>query len=179
MEVINLSLKGLKLVIPKVFRDGRGYFLESFHASKYKEAGIECDFVQDNYSFSKRGTIRGMHFQSEPGQAKLISVAVGRIYDVAVDIRTESPTFGMWQGIYLDEKERRQLFIPVGFAHGFCVVSDEAHVTYKVSSEYNAETEKGFHCQDSQVGISWPITRPILSEKDLKSPAFRELFATA
>ncbi|WP_075883156.1 dTDP-4-dehydrorhamnose 3,5-epimerase [Candidatus Protochlamydia sp. W-9] len=174
MEIIDLQLKGLKLVKPNVFKDNRGFFLESFQQPLYQKMGIQEIFLQDNHSFSQKGCIRGMHFQSFPGQAKLVRVAVGKIYDVAVDIRPESPTFGQWEGIVLDDKNHHQLFIPVGFAHGFCVLSQEAHVMYKVSTPYDPLYEKGFRWNDSQVNIQWPIEQPIVSERDKQSPSFRE-----
>lgn len=175
MEIKDLNLQGAKLICPQVFRDGRGFFLESHEERRYLDGGIETPFVQDNHSYSKEGVIRGMHFQSEPGQAKLVRVASGKIYDVIVDIRPNSPTFGKWEGVYLDGKEHRQLYIPVGFAHGFCVVSPEAHVLYKASAPYNSETEKGFRFDDPEIGIQWPIAAPVVSERDQKSPYFYEL----
>lgn len=175
MEVIDLRLNGLKLLKPKVFKDNRGFFLESFQQSLYTKLGIDCTFVQDNHSYSQKGCIRGMHFQSFPGQAKLIRVAVGKIFDVAVDIRPASPTYGQWEGVILDDQSHQQLFIPIGFAHGFCVLSDEAHVLYKVSSPYEAEFEKGFRWDDPTVNIAWPVEHPIVSERDQKAPYFHEI----
>ena len=133
MEAVNLSLAGLILLKPSIFRDERGFFLETFQQSIYESLGIPGFFAQDNHSFSRKGCIRGMHFQSFPGQAKLIRVAVGKIYDVAVDIRPNSPSYGRWEAVMLDAESHHQLFIPVGFAHGFCVLSEEAHVLYKVT----------------------------------------------
>lgn len=175
MEIKDLTLNGLKLILPKIFRDSRGFFLETFQDSLYRENGILTSFVQDNHSFSTYGVIRGMHFQSVPGQAKLIRVAIGKIYDVVVDIRPTSPTFGQWEGVYLDDEMHHQLFVPIGFAHGFCVMSKEAHVMYKVSSLYSQSTEKGFRFDDQGVGIHWPITNPIVSDRDSKSPLFSEM----
>lgn len=175
MEVTNLRLEGLKLIKPKVFRDNRGFFLESFQRSEYEKFGIEEPFQQDNHSFSKKDCIRGMHFQSYPGQAKLIRVAVGQIFDVAVDIRPESPTFGQWEGVLLDDQNHWQLYIPVGFAHGFCVLSQEAHVMYKVSNPYDAKYEKGFRWDDPDINIAWPTSSPVVSERDQTSPYFKEL----
>lgn len=160
-------LPGIKLFHLKSFSDERGSFTEL-----YREGGIT--FVQDNLSVSKKGVIRGMHFQSSPGQAKLITVITGTIYDVFVDIRPESPHFGQWGAVELDQ--RHQLLIPVGFAHGFAVLSDTAHVMYKVSSFYHPETEKGFRYNDPTVGIKWPIENPILSEKDRNAAMFEEIF---
>lgn len=175
METINLSLQGLMLIKPKVFKDSRGFFLETFQQALYEKCGIPGLFAQDNHSFSQKGCIRGMHFQSYPGQAKLIRVAVGQIYDVAVDIRPQSPTYGQWEAVILDDQSHHQLFIPVGFAHGFCVLSPEAHVLYKVSSPYHPQFEKGFRWDDPNVKINWPIENPILSERDLEAPFLHEI----
>ncbi len=173
MEAKNLRLKGLKLLSPRVFHDDRGFFKETFHESRYAELGLPNRFVQDNYSFSKKNVIRGMHFQSDPGQDKLVSVVQGKIFDVVVDLRKDSPTYGEWEGVYLDGESQEQLFIPRGFAHGFCVVSDEgAHVTYKVSSLYDATTEKTFRYDD--LNIEWPVENPIISARDLEAPSFLE-----
>jgi dTDP-4-dehydrorhamnose 3,5-epimerase len=174
MEAKNLRLKGLKLLSPRVFHDDRGFFKETFHESRYAELGLLNRFVQDNYSFSKKNVIRGMHFQSDPGQDKLVSVIQGKIFDVAVDLRKDSPTFGEWEGVYLDGESQEQLFIPRGFAHGFCVVSDEgAHVTYKVSALYDPATEKTFRYDD--LNIEWPVENPIISARDLEAPSFLEV----
>ena len=175
MEAINLRLQGLLLIKPQIFKDQRGFFLETFQQSAYEKLGIQCSFVQDNHSFSQKGCIRGMHFQSFPGQAKLIRVAIGKIYDVAVDIRSHSPTYGQWEAVVLDDKSHHQLFIPVGFAHGFCVLSPEAHVLYKVSTLYDAKFEKGFRWDDPTVKIEWPIEHPIISERDQQAPFLSEL----
>jgi dTDP-4-dehydrorhamnose 3,5-epimerase len=137
--------------------------------------GIACEFVQDNQSFSKKGTIRGMHFQDNPGQAKLISVAQGTIYDVVVDISPSSPSFGKWVGVYLEAEKHQQLFVPVGFANGFCVLSENTHVIYKVSSIYDPKTEKGFRFDDPEIAICWPVKDPIISERDRTGPFFREV----
>lgn len=175
MEVIELKLKGLKLIKPKVFRDNRGFFLETYQQSSFKKFGIDVNFQQDNHSFSSKDCIRGMHFQTIPGQAKLIRSPVGKIFDVAVDIRPDSPTFGQWEGVVLDDKEHHQLYIPVGFAHGFCVLSETAHVMYKVSEPYNAAYEKGFRFDDPDVSIEWPTSTPIISDRDREAPRFKEM----
>lgn len=174
MQVEELSLEGVRKIRPRIFLDGRGFFRETFRRPLYRQAGIDVDFVQDNHSFSKRGTIRGMHFQRSPGQAKLVSVMEGKIFDVIVDIRPGSLTFGQWEGVYLDGAEGDQLFIPVGFAHGFCVVSDHAHVFYKVSTLYDPSEERSFRFDDPSVGIRWPLEEPVLSERDLASPSLHE-----
>lgn len=175
MEVQDLSLEGVKRVRPKIFLDDRGFFRETYRRPLYEEAGIRAEFAQDNHSFSKKGTIRGMHFQRSPGQAKLITVMLGRIFDVVVDIRPSSPTFGKWEGIYLDASEGDQIFVPVGFAHGFCVMSDCAHVSYKVSAIYDPLEEFGFRYDDPFVGIVWPIEEPLISDRDRLNPTLKEV----
>ncbi len=170
-----LSLSGLQRIIPRQFPDERGFFKETYRQTVYAQMGVEVAFVQDNHSFSKRGVIRGMHFQQHPGQVKLVSVISGRIFDVAVDMRKESPSFGKWEGLYLDGETGAQFLIPVGFAHGFCVVSEEAHVIYKVSQPYDPLQEKGFCFDDPEVGIQWPVAMPIVSAKDRQQPRFREV----
>ena len=174
MQVQELSLTGAKVIRPKIFFDERGFFRETFRKPLYDALGIDDDFVQDNHSFSKRGTLRGMHFQRAPGQAKLVSVIEGKIFDVVVDIRPESPTFGKWEGVYLDGREGNQMYVPVGFAHGFCVMSEQAHVCYKVSSVYDPLEERTFRFNDPFVGIQWPIDDPLLSERDLSCPLLKE-----
>lgn len=174
-EVSSLSLNGLILIKPKVFKDSRGFFLETFQQSLYEELGITCPFVQDNHSFSLKDCIRGMHFQSFPGQAKLVRVVTGKIYDVAVDIRPDSPTYGQWEGVILDGESHHQLFIPSGFAHGFCVLSPEAHVAYKVSTPYDPQFEKDFRWNDPTVKIKWPVENPIVSERDQQAPFLHEI----
>ena len=160
MEIQELSLKKALLITPRLFRDTRGFFFES-----YKEGPELPSFVQDNHSYSKKGVIRGMHFQVAPGaQAKLVRVAVGKIYDVIVDIRPNSPTFGKWEGVYLDDETHQQLYVPEGFAHGFQVVSDEAHVLYKVSTPYDPQTERNFRFDDPKVGIEWPLNEEIVHQ---------------
>jgi dTDP-4-dehydrorhamnose 3,5-epimerase len=175
MQVQELSLAGVKKIFPKIFFDDRGFFREIFRKPLYVQAGIDVEFVQDNHSFSKFGTLRGMHFQRTPGQAKLVSVMEGKIFDVVVDIRRKSPTFGHWEGVILDASEGAQLFIPAGFAHGFCVVSDHAHVFYKVSTLYDPVEECSFSWNDPSVGIRWPVADPVLSGRDLASPLLQEV----
>jgi dTDP-4-dehydrorhamnose 3,5-epimerase len=178
MQVVDLPLPGLKLLKPDVFRDGRGYFLESYRRERLAELGIDCEFVQDNHSHSGKDILRGLHFQTTPGQAKLLRVASGRIWDVAVDIRPESATFGRWHGVYLDAETHEQLFLPVGFAHGFCVISDFADVLYKVSSPYQAATERAIAWNDPELGIDWPVKAPVLSARDQQAASFAELKQT-
>ena len=174
MEIKELSLPGVKLIKLRVFKDARGFFRETFRKPFYAEAGIDCDFVQDNHSYSVQNTLRGMHFQRSPGQAKLVSVMKGKIYDVFVDIRPDSPTFRKWDGVYLDAENGEQLFIPVGYAHGFCVLSEDAHLCYKVSNIYDPDEERSFRYDDPTIGIAWPIETPFLSERDLACPFLQE-----
>ena len=166
MHVQTLRLKDLLLIQPSVFPDERGFFLESYRRDFYAAAGISIEFVQDNASFSKKHVLRGLHYQETPGQAKLVSVVHGRIWDVAVDIRTNSHTFGQWEAVELNDENHHQLFIPVGFAHGYCVLSDRAHVQYKVSATYNGAAERTIRFDDPAIGIRWPIQNPIISERD-------------
>lgn len=176
MEITALRLHGLKLIKPRVFSDGRGFFYESYREPLYVNAGVNTLFVQDNISFSKLGTIRALHFQSQPGQAKLVSCIQGKIWDVAVDIRPGSPTFKQWQAVELDDEKHNQFFIPVGFAHGYCVLSETAKVLYKVSSAYNPEYECSIRWNDPDIAVAWPIQSPLLSPRDLSSPFFKEVF---
>jgi dTDP-4-dehydrorhamnose 3,5-epimerase len=181
MEILDLPLAGLKLIKPKVFADDRGFFLESYRKDVLARAGVDVDFMQDNHSRSARNTIRGLHLQRAskkgPGQAKLIRVVNGKIFDVAVDIRPDSPTFGKWHAEVLDEHNHHELYVPVGFAHGFCVLSESADVLYKVSSVYDAETETGFAFDDAEVGVAWPVKRgdALLSRRDETAKSFRAL----
>ena len=172
MKTSDLSLNGPKILEPKVFRDERGFFLESFNAEIAAEVGIE-KFVQDNRSFSKYKTLRGMHFQTSPGQAKLVQVLTGKIYDVVVDIRPSSDTFGRWVAVELCADDFQLLFIPIGFAHGFCVISPEgAQISYKVSTPYVPETEATFNYKDPQFAIRWPVDEPLLSFRDSQAANF-------
>jgi dTDP-4-dehydrorhamnose 3,5-epimerase len=172
---LETKLDGVVLLEPEVHGDERGFLVETFRAGAWREAGIEAEFVQDNHSRSRGGILRGLHFQTEPGQAKLVRAARGRIWDVAVDLRRDSPTYGRWEGHELDDVSHRQLFVPVGFAHGFCVLSDEADVHYRLSSLYDPATEKGIAWDDSDIGVEWPITDPQLSERDRSAPRLAEI----
>ena len=174
MKTEKLRLEGLLLIELDVFRDARGHFVETYSEPRYRAAGIDCGFVQDNLSRSAHGVLRGLHYQHSPGQAKLVSVLSGRVFDVAVDLRPDSPTFGRWEGVTLDAAEPRQLFIPVGFAHGFCVVSDFAEVTYKVSSVYDGAEERTLAWNDPEVGVSWPVDTPDLSPRDQRGESFAD-----
>jgi dTDP-4-dehydrorhamnose 3,5-epimerase len=170
VNIINTELPGVSIVEPKVFGDARGFFLESYNAERYHAAGITTDFIQDNHSFSGRGVLRGMHYQVRRPQAKLVSVIAGEVFDVAVDVRENSPTFGKWVGVTLSGDNHRQLFVPAGFAHGFCVVSETAHFVYKCSDYYDPEGEGGFHFSDPAVGIVWPLKDLQVSDKDRALP---------
>lgn len=172
MQIKPLRLAGLKLIVPQVFSDERGYFFETYRMDRY--VGIES-FVQDNLSFSHQNTIRGLHFQSSPGQAKLISCLDGEIWDVAVDLRPESPTYMEWEAVVLNHKNCCQFYIPVGFAHGFCVLSKGALVHYKVSSPYDPKTEKTIRWNDPDLRVAWPVNEPILSSRDRVCPYFKEV----
>ena len=172
----SLEIPDVKLVIPKYYSDERGYFLESFKESEFSANKINAKFVQDNVSFSTKGVLRGLHYQQKPKeQAKLISVISGEIFDVAVDIRKDSTTYGKWVSQILSEKNHKMLYIPEGFAHGFCTLSDTANVFYKVTNEYSPENERGIIWNDPNVSISWPIENLIVSEKDKKLPILQKL----
>jgi|SRR5829696_2110979 len=175
---LETRLGGLVLLEPDVHGDERGFLLESFSAAEWARLGVEAEFVQDNHSRSGRGILRGLHFQTSPGQAKLIRCARGRVWDVAVDLRRNSPTYGQWEGHDLDDVAHRQLFVPVGFAHGFCVLSEVADVSYKVSSYYDPQTEAGIAWDDPDVGVEWPIDDPQLSERDRHGPRLTEVADT-
>lgn len=166
MRFVETALKGVILIEPDVFRDARGLFLETYHARKYAEGGIPEPFVQDNYSLSVQGTLRGLHYQLHHAQGKLVAVVEGAVFDVAVDIRRGSPTFGQWVGVELSAENKRQLYVPPGFAHGFCVTSATAGVTYKVTDFYAPQDERGILWSDPAIGIRWPVARPLLSPKD-------------
>jgi len=175
MNVIRTSLEGVLILEPKVFGDTRGFFMETYHRDRYSESGIDTVFVQDNLSFSVKNTLRGLHFQITQPQAKLIQVITGEIFDVVLDIRPGSPTFGKWACIILSDENRRQLYIPLGFAHGFCVLSESAHFLYKCSDIYVPEDEGGIFWADPDIGIEWPVENPIVSEKDKIYPRLSEL----
>ncbi len=169
------DLTGVLLIEPRVFKDSRGFFMETFHQKKYAEAGIDHAFIQDNYSHSTRGTLRGLHYQLKHPQAKLVYVIKGEIYDVAVDIRRGSPGFGKWTGQYLSDKNRRQIFVPEGFAHGFCVISETADVLYKTTDLYKPDDEYGVLWSDPTIGIDWPVEVPIVSDKDKQFPELQDV----
>jgi dTDP-4-dehydrorhamnose 3,5-epimerase len=166
LTLIPQAIPEVKLIVPEVFGDARGFFQESFHAGKYAAVGIRAPFVQDNWSRSVRGTLRGLHWQLPNPQAKLVWVARGEVYDVAVDIRRGSPTFGQWVGALLSAENHHQFFVPAGFAHGFCVVSDVADFMYKCSAPYSPGDEWGLLWSDPALAIPWPVPAPILSRRD-------------
>lgn len=166
MKFIETGLPGVILVEPDVFRDGRGFFLETYHREKYGAAGIPGPFVQDNQSHSLHGTLRGLHAQRRHPQGKLVRAIDGEMFDVAVDIRRGSPTFGKWVGFTLSGENFRQLYIPPGFAHGFCVLSNRVHVEYKCTDFYDPKDELGIAWNDPEIGITWPIESPVVSPKD-------------
>ncbi len=173
MEIIKTPLEGVVMFKPKIFGDKRGYFVETWQEERYKEAGIHFPFVQDNLSKSTRGILRGLHFQKQHPQGKLVMVSMGEVFDVAVDIRKDSPTFGKWFGFILSEKNLNQLWIPPGFAHGFVVLSEEAHFQYKCTDYYHPEDEGSIRWNDPEIGIEWPIDfEPVISAKDARAPTF-------
>jgi dTDP-4-dehydrorhamnose 3,5-epimerase len=169
------ELPGVLIIEPDVYRDGRGYFLETYHADKYRAGGITAPFVQDNHSRSAGGTVRGLHLQLRHPQGKLIRVIEGEIYDVAVDVRRGSPTFGRFVGVTLSADNFRQCYVPAGFAHGFCVVSPLAQVEYKCTDVYDPAGEIGIAWDDPALGIPWPAIEPILSERDRHHPRLADV----
>ena len=175
MKILPSSLPEILIIEPSVFQDERGFFMETYQQRRYTEAGIESIFVQDNLSRSVHGTLRGLHYQVKHAQAKLIQVIRGAIFDVAVDIRRGSPYFGQWEGVDLSDENRRQLFLPEGFAHGFCVLSESAYVLYKCTDFYAAEDEGGILWADPDLAIKWPISEPLLSEKDSQLPCLADI----
>ncbi len=175
MQVSDTELPGVLLVEPKVFGDQRGFFIETFHADRYHEFGIPGPFIQDNHSRSHKGVLRGLHFQLRHAQGKLVRVSQGATYDVAVDIRRGSPTFGRWCGRTLSEDNHHQLYIPPGFAHGFCSLTDTVDFMYKCTDFYHPEDEGGVLATDPDIGIEWPMKDFQLSEKDTRYPRLRDL----
>ncbi len=176
MRVVEAPLPGILLIEPRVHRDERGFFVETYHAGRYREAGLPAEFVQDNQSRSVQGTVRGLHWQWRRPQGKLVRAIEGAIFDVAVDIRPESTSFGHWFGTELTADNFRQMFIPAGFAHGFCVLSPFAQIEYKCTDYYDADGEGGLAWNDPDVGIAWPVQGPILSGRDQQHPRFAALF---
>ena len=175
MKFTPLEIPDVMLVEPDVFGDARGFFQETFHAAKYAAAGIPGPFIQDNFSFSRRGVLRGLHFQLRNPQGKLVFVARGEVFDVAVDVRRSSPTFGKWVGRILNDQNHHQMWVPPGFAHGFCVLSEEVEFMYKCTQLYDATDDRGIAWDDPDIGIVWPLTDVALSAKDQKLPPLRDL----
>lgn len=170
MQVTETRIPGVLILEPSVHRDVRGFFVETYRRDDLERLGIDIDFVQENQSRSTVGTVRGLHFQQPPGQAKLVRVSSGRIFDVAVDIRRDSPAFGRHVAVELDDEAHRQVFLPSGIAHGFAVLSDVADVCYSVSAYYDPAGEHGVAWDDPRLGIEWPVAEPILSSRDLSHP---------
>jgi dTDP-4-dehydrorhamnose 3,5-epimerase len=174
VKVTETELPGVLLLEPKRFGDDRGFFMEMFHEKRYAELGISGPFVQDNFSRSAKGILRGLHYQEPQAQGKLVQVLAGAVYDVAVDIRRGSPTFGKWVGVELSSDNRRQLWVPAGFAHGFCVLSESADFHYKCTDFYSPTTERGIIWSDPDLGITWPVKSPLLSPKDTDAPRLKD-----
>ena len=175
MKIIKTELEGALIIEPRVFEDARGYFMETYQYERYKDAGIDKVFVQDNLSYSEKNTLRGLHYQINKPQAKLVQVLKGKVFDVAVDIREGSSTYGKWTGVELSDENKRQFYIPEGFAHGFCVLSETAYFVYKCSDYYSPEDEMGILWSDPDIGIKWPVSEPVLSEKDMKYSSLKEI----
>jgi dTDP-4-dehydrorhamnose 3,5-epimerase len=175
MQQIETSLCGVFELRPKIFRDQRGFFLETYHRAHYAELGIKDHFVQDNHSSSIRGTLRGLHYQLQRPQAKLCRLVEGEALDVAVDIRVGSPQFGKWTGVLLSAKEQNQIYIPEGFAHGFLALTDTVQCLYKCSDFYDPKDERGILWNDPDINVSWGISDPVVSEKDAKNPALAQI----
>ena len=175
MKVSESNLEGLLLIELDRFEDDRGYFMETWQKERYRQLGIREEFVQDNLSYSTHSVLRGLHYQYPHGQGKLVYVAQGEVFDVAVDIRRGSPTFGKYEGYYLSAENRRQLYIPEGFAHGFCVTGSHALFAYKCTEYYNVKADKGIRWDDSSLNIKWPIAEPVLSGKDKEMPGLADI----
>lgn len=175
MNVITCDIPGLVIIEPKVFGDARGYFMETWNQQRYHDAGFDWNFVQDNISVSRRGILRGLHFQNPKGQGKLVYVLQGEVFDVAVDLRKSSPTFGRWHGLTLSAENKRQFFVPAGFAHGFAVLSETAMFAYKCTEFYNPQNEMALLWNDPEVGVQWPLEAPLLSDKDARGVRLRDI----
>ena len=175
MRIQDTALPGVLIIEPKVFGDSRGFFLETYNQEHYREAGIDLNFVQDNLSYSHQGTLRGLHYQNPHPQGKLVYVLQGEVFDVAVDLRGDSATFGHWVGVTLSSENKRQFYVPPGFAHGFCVTSETALFAYKCTDRYAPECEGSILWNDEEMGITWPISNPLLSEKDKNAPRLRDI----
>lgn len=175
MNILKCELQGPLIIEPKVLGDARGFFMETWHQARYSQHGMKAGFVQDNVSLSRRGTLRGLHFQNPNPQAKLLQVLQGAVFDVGVDLRRSSPTFGRWHGLVLSSENHRQFYLPPGFAHGFAVLSETALFCYKCSALYSPKDERGIRWDDPDIAIQWPLQEPVLSERDAKAPRLRDL----
>ena len=175
MKLIDINIQGPKIIEPDIYPDARGFFCETYNQKRYAENGIDTIFVQDNMSSSKKSALRGLHYQFPHTQAKLVQVIQGEVLDVIVDIRQKSPTFGQWAGVTLSAENNRQFFVPEGFAHGYCVLSETALFTYKCSDFYAPDCEKGILWCDPDINIDWPIKNPILSDKDQLYPCLKNV----
>lgn len=175
MKVIETTLPGALILEPKVFGDARGFFYESYNKAAYHEAGITAEFIQSNVSRSARGVLRGLHYQWPSPQGKLVSVLEGEVYDVAVDIRHGSPTFGQSAGVMLSAENHRHFWVPEGFAHGFCVLTEFATFSYQCTALYDARADAGIRWNDADLGIDWPLSEPLLSDKDGKTPFLKDV----
>lgn len=175
MRIVETDLAGVVLIELPVFSDSRGYFMETWSRDRYTEIGPAGSFVQDNVSFSVKGVLRGLHYQHPRGQGKLVQVLSGEVFDVAVDIRPDSPSFGRWAGQVLSDRNRLQAYIPAGFAHGFCVLSDSALFAYKCTDFYDPKSEGGVLWNDPDIGIRWPVEKPLISDKDARHPRLKDI----
>ena len=174
MNVLRCPLEGLLVLEPQVFGDARGFFMETWNRARYRDAGLDVDFVQDNISFSRRGILRGLHFQNPKSQGKLLQVLLGEVFDVAVDVRRSSPSFGKWHGVTLSSENKRQFYVPPGFAHGFAVVSETALFHYKCTDFYSPKDEVTIRWDDPDIDVKWPVNEPILSHRDAQAVRLRE-----
>jgi len=175
MKITHTNLPGLLIIEPRIFADGRGFFFESYHKERYGQYGISNEFVQDNLSYSVKNTLRGLHYQNPHVQAKLVQVLSGEVFDVAVDIRVGSPTFGQWEGVTLSSENKKQFYLPRGFAHGFCVLSDTAIFSYKCDDLYAPDCEGGILWSDPDLNIDWPVKEPLLSNKDGRYTCLKDI----
>lgn len=175
MKINQTNLPGTLIIEPHIFSDDRGFFFESYHRERYSHLGVKNEFLQDNLSYSVKNTLRGLHYQQPHAQAKLVQVLSGEVFDVAVDIRAGSPTFGQWEGVILSSENKKQFFIPKGFAHGFCVLSDTAIFSYKCDDFYAPDCEGGILWSDPDLGIDWPVKAPLLSDKDGRFTCLKDI----
>jgi len=179
MKFVDTTLTGVLLIEPEIFADDRGFFMETYNAAEFRSAGIDVTFVQDNHSSSRRNALRGLHYQEPYPQGKLVRVVEGTIFDVAVNITLDSPQFGQWTGVELSSENKHQLWIPPGFAHGFCVLSEQAEVIYKCTALYDPSGDRSICWDDPDIAIRWPIGKPLLSSKDSKGRSLRDAFSVA